>query len=112
MFKKTEGPNYFCIFTKLDRQLAQVELTPIEKTDWLITRLFVPSGYRNQGIATKLMQELTNWADEKGVALIAEINPYGDLGREELIEFSLKHGFRQETRENNIVFKRAPSGIG
>lgn len=109
MFKRSESPDYFCIYQKLDSKLTQVELNRIEKNDWLITRLFVPPTYRNQGIATGLMQELTAWADEKEVVLIAEINPYGDLGREELIEFLKKHGFNQIEQGNNILYKRALS---
>lgn len=77
MFKRTESPDFFCIYKKYDYKLAQVELNRIEKNDWLITRLFVPPNYRNQGIATGLMQELTTWANEKKITLIAEINPMG-----------------------------------
>jgi len=106
MFTRTESPDYFCIFKKLDHKLAQVELNRIEKNDWLISRLFVPSVYRNQRIATGLMQELTAWADEKEVTLIAEINPYGDLGKKELIEFLKKHGFEQVEKENSVLFIR------
>ena len=108
MFTRTESPDYFCIFKKLDHKLAQVELNRIEKNDWLISRLFVPSVYRNQRIATGLMQELTIWADAKKATLIAEINPYGDLGREKLIEFLLKYNFKQVEKENNILYKRTP----
>lgn len=109
MFTRTESPDYFCIFKKLDHKLAQVELNRIEKNDWLITRLFVPPTYRNQGIATGLMQELTAWADEKEVTLIVEINPYGDLGREKLIKFLEKHSFNQVEQKNDILYKRTPS---
>ena len=108
MFKKSENPNYFCLYKKYERKIALVELNRVEKSDWLITRLFVPPNYRKQGIATNLMQELTTWADEKKVTLIAEINPYGDLGREKLIEFLEKHSFRQVQQENDILYKRTP----
>ncbi len=109
MFRKTESPDYFCLYEKYERKIALVELNRVEKNDWLITRLFVPPNYRNQGIASGLMQELTTWADEKKVTLVAEINPYGDLGREKLIEFLEKHSFRQVQQENDILFKRTPS---
>lgn len=109
MFKKTESPDYFCIYKNYERKIAQVELNRVEKNDWLISRLFVPPVYRNQGIATGLMQELTAWADEKQITLLAEINPYGDLGREKLIEFLFKYNFKQVEKENNILYKRTPS---
>lgn len=109
MFKRTESPDFFCIYKKYDYKLAQVEVNRIEKNDWLISRLFVPPNYRNQGIATKLMQKLTAWADEKKITLVAEINPYGDLGREKLVEFLKKHGFEQVEQKNDILFKRTPS---
>ena len=109
MFKKTESPDYFCIYKNYERKIAQVELNRVEKNYWLITRLFVPPNYRNQGIATGLMQELTTWADAKKATLIAEINPYGDLGREKLIEFLLKYNFRQVEQENDILYRKTPS---
>lgn len=109
MFKRNESPDYFCLYKKYERKIALVELNQIEKNDWLITRLFIPSNYRNQGIATGLMQELTIWADAKKVTLLAEINPYGDLGREKLIEFLFKYNFKQVEKENNILYKRTPS---
>lgn len=109
MFKRTESPDFFCIYKKYDYKLAQVEVNRIEKNDWLISRLFVPPNYRNQGIATKLMQKLTAWADEKKITLVAEINPYGDLGGEKLVEFLEKHSFKQVEQENDILFKRTPS---
>jgi GNAT superfamily N-acetyltransferase len=108
MFKRAESPDFFCIYEKYDHKLAQVEVNRIEKNDWLISRLFVPPTYRNQGIATNLMQELCTWADEKKATLIAEINPYGDLGRDKLIEFLFKNDFKQVEKENDILFKRAP----
>ena len=108
MFKRTESPDFFCIYKKCDYKLAQVEVNRVEKNDWLISRLFVPPVYRNQGIATGLMQELTAWADEKQITLLAEINPYGDLGREKLIEFLFKFNFNQVEKENDILFIRKP----
>ena len=109
MFKKSENPNYFCLYKKYERKIALVELNRVEKSDWLITRLFMPPNYRKQGIATNLMQELCTWADVKKVTLAAEINPYGDLGREKLVEFLFKYNFKQVQQENDILFKRTPS---
>lgn len=105
MFKRTESPDYFCLYKKYDYKLAQVELNRVEKNDWLISRLFVPSVYRNQRIATGLMQELTIWADEKKVTLVAEINPYGDLGKAKIAEILKQNEFKQV---NNIWFTRKP----
>lgn len=110
MFKRTESPDYFCLYKKYERKIALVELNQIEKNNWLITRLFVPPAFRNKGITTKLMQELVNWADEKEITLLAEINPYGDLGREELIKFLEKHGFEQVEKENSVLFIRKKEG--
>lgn len=110
MFKKSENPNYFCLYKKYERKIALVELNRVEKSDWLITRLFVPPNYRNQGIATILMQELTTWADKKKATLIAEVNPYGDLGREKLIQFLFNFNFKQVEQENDILFIRKFKG--
>jgi GNAT superfamily N-acetyltransferase len=109
MLQKAESPDLVCIYRKFATKLAQVEATRIEKNNWLINRLFVPAIYRNQGIATKLMQELTAWADTKEATLIAEINPYGDLDKEKLIEFLEKYNFFLESQEKYSFYKRAPS---
>lgn len=56
------------------------------------------------------MQELCTWTDEKKATLIAEINPYGDLGREKLIQFLFYFNFKQVEQENDILFIRKFKG--
>jgi hypothetical protein len=40
-----------------------------------------------KSIATILMKELVTWADHNNIKFISEINPGGDLDKEQLIAF-------------------------
>lgn len=48
---------------------------------------------KGKGEGTLLMQELVKILDEKGVAVINTLNPYGDMDLEALTKFYEKYGF-------------------
>lgn len=62
---------------------------------WLITRINVPEDFRGLGHGRKLLKKITDEADEKGVNLFLEINPYGEMTYDELRDWYLRYGFKE-----------------
>ena len=50
-------------------------------------RLFVQPNYRKQGIGRKLWDMTQKELDTRGIDLIIDINPYGDMTYEQLLHF-------------------------
>lgn len=57
-------------------------------------RINVPKQDRSNGIGTELLKSLLNECREQNIALICEINPYGDLTYEQLDTWYRKYGFK------------------
>ena len=62
---------------------------------WYFNRLFVRNKFRGLGVATELMKKLINFIEEKKILLVCDVNPYGDLTKEQLISFYKKFGFQE-----------------
>jgi hypothetical protein len=62
---------------------------------YYFNRLNTPSKIRNKGIAKKLLQEMTEWADIEKISIWLDINPYGDLNLPQLISLYSKFDFQQ-----------------
>jgi len=60
-----------------------------------------------QGEGTLLMQEVVKILDEKGVAVINTINPYGGMNLAALIKFYKKYGF--ESVDDDGLMIRIPN---
>lgn len=58
-------------------------------------RLYVKEPYRKHGYGTFLLDTLLFCIAEKGLAIILDINPYGDMGYDDLEKFYMKHGFEK-----------------
>ena len=58
-------------------------------------RLFVKEPYRGHGYGTFLIDTLLFMLAEKGLNIILDINPYGDMSYEDLEKFYMKHGFER-----------------
>lgn len=75
---------------------AEIDIIPVSKKRFLITRVFVPSGHRQKGIGSELMKEVIHDADNECIELIVEPRPYidrSDEAYEKLRNFYAKHGF-------------------
>ena len=73
--------------------LAEVP-TKIYPGIWFwFSRLYVQPYARRKGAATDMMNKVVAWADEKGVAILNGINPYGEMTLEQLMIFYTKFGF-------------------
>jgi GNAT superfamily N-acetyltransferase len=64
------------------------------KLRWL-SKLYVAPEHRKQGYATKLLQKVIKDAQDAQLALMIEVNPFGDfdMDAETLETFYKKHGF-------------------
>ena len=60
---------------------------------WYFNRLFTPPEIRNKGYAKQAMNLLIEYLDENEIDLLCDINPYGDLSREQLEQFYRRYGF-------------------
>ena len=72
------------------------------RTWYYFSRIFVHRKIRNKGHATRLMQQLIEWADTYDYHIFCDINPYGDLTLEQLIVFYKKFGFKQIRKSTMI----------
>jgi len=100
---KIQSQNFFRIYKKLDSKSARVEINQ-ENGDWFLANVFVPPDYRNQGLATRFMEDILEWADRKGFILTTEIHSPDGIQEEKLIEILQRYGFEKE----NGQFTRKP----
>ena len=67
------------------------------KDEHLITEVWVPAAYRGNGYGNRLMEKVTEAADEEGATLTLDPCPYGrpgvDPDRHDLVEWYGRHGF-------------------
>lgn len=60
-----------------------------------LNRVNVPAKWRGQGIGRRLMQEVLDEADQLGVTLVLDINPYGDMDYQALSAWYQRVGFTE-----------------
>lgn len=103
----TEQIIFYCRIPDIS-QPAQIDASEVQPGTWYVNRLIVPKNARGQGIATALMQELITWANNNSIKLISEINPYGDLDKEQLITFYQKFNFTLTKNQEGEFIIREP----
>lgn len=78
-------------------KLAVCEVTLLNKPEpAYFSRLLVPPEFRKQGIATVLMTLMCKRLDARRIDLLCEINPYGEMNKEQLTTFYKKFGFVEQ----------------
>lgn len=76
-----------------------------DKNLWVFfNRLFVNENIRNRKVATRLMQQVVEWATDNKINIIIEVNPYGDLDFDQLVRFYKKFDFEQVN--TNVMIRR------
>lgn len=58
-----------------------------------ITRIHVPPAHRGMGYGAQLLRQIVSDADEVGILLSLEINPYGPLDYQDLENWYIRYGF-------------------
>ena len=72
---------------------------------YAITEVYVPANYRQQGIATRLMEEVIEDAELEEETLALRVAPYGDglMEVEQLEDWYARLGFRRSGRGDYMV---------
>lgn len=86
-----------------DEYLSENNKVVLEGVWYYFNRLNVPSKIRNKGIAKKLLQEMSEWADQEHVSIWLDINPYGDLDLRQLISLYSRFGFKQTLQQGTML---------
>lgn len=71
--------------------------TPVisTKSTYYFNRINVPISMRGTGLGSKLLKELLKAIKELDVALKCDINPYGDMDYQGLLEWYIRNGFKE-----------------
>lgn len=70
------------------------------------SRLNVPVKMRNRGIATQLMEQLTEWADSMQVNILNGVNASGSMDKESLILFYEKYSFVRISSDEMVRYPK------
>lgn len=94
---------------KSDRFIGTADLSQVVNVpDWFyFNRLFVPSPIRGQGIAKDLLERVVIWADESEVNICLSVNPYGDVGFDDLVKLYSRYGFVSVGPVDGIMVRMA-----
>jgi hypothetical protein len=93
-----------------DIKLAIAELSIIpdnslvdnmDGTWFYFNRLNVPLEFRNQGIASQMVDIITGICDKNKYNIWLDINPYGEMNYFQLKIFYIKNGFRKH--KNSLI---------
>lgn len=69
-------------------------------------RLYVEPGSRNQGLAKRLLERSMEYLRQTGLPTLCDVNPYGDLGYDKLVELYTRYGFCMKlVKKNNVAYE-------
>lgn len=81
-----------------------IDITEVSEGTWYVNRIFTRPEHRNKGYATSMMKELIKQATKHKAVLMLEVNPYGDLNYDQLVQWYEEFGFEWNT-EHNAMYK-------
>jgi GNAT superfamily N-acetyltransferase len=87
------------------RFLAVADLVWHTKKTLMLTRINVPTPYRGQGHASKLLKQILADADAEGITIHLHASPSGGLDESQLIAWYERHGF---VTKNCLIMERNP----
>lgn len=90
-------------YCKIGSLLAVLDMSDYYGEGKIITRINVPEKFRGKGYGRQLLKQATDWADENGITLWLEINPYGQMTYDELEAWYKRNGFK-----GHGIYKRRP----
>lgn len=90
-------PTYFCGSSGASSIIDTSPALVYEQRDGvLVTRVHTHESVRGKGMARELWKQCLADADAEGVTLCLEINPYGDMNREQLTAWYIRLGFEEQ----------------
>ena len=85
--------------------IAIADLSEIEDGVWEVNRLNVPRHQQGMGYGKRLIQRVCKAADDEGVTLRLNVNPYGSLDRDALVAWYERYGFVVEEDPERTGFE-------
>lgn len=84
-------------FTGFHTRLGHHDLASLDVIDhnggYIISRIFVPEGYRDIGIGNDLITRMTRKADAQKLILYIEVQAYGEMNNDQLKAWYERNGF-------------------
>ena len=82
----------------MSRQVLPLTFTRagVEETvadHWYFNRLVVKPAYRGRGLSKRLLTALTAQCAARELVLLCDVNPYGDLDHDQLVDLYHRFGF-------------------
>ncbi len=90
------------------KTFTSVDTVEYEPGTLYISRIKTRDSYQGQGGARELMQELIADADNEGVTLALEINPYGPMNFKQLESWYKRLGFKKTAAPFENCYLRKP----
>jgi GNAT superfamily N-acetyltransferase len=91
-----------------NRYLISIDLSPNindkSVSSAILNRVFTPPKLRGKGHAREAMGKMLQLADDLGITIYLDINPYGDMDYQQLEDWYKRLGFK----EWNGAMKRIP----
>ena len=76
------------------RQGVPLTTSTVDADDhWYFNRLFVKPQWRHRGLAKKILTRFTQLCADRRLVMLCDVNPYGDLDREQLMNLYRRFGF-------------------
>lgn len=83
-----------CYVDRATNSIADLVCPGELTTGWTITRINVPFKHRGNGVARKLLKQITDDADSDICSLWLEVSPSDGLDYDQLVAWYVRHGFR------------------
>jgi len=98
-------PNHISVSIIKDNKLAIAELSILPELMYVegkqtayFSRINVPKQITKQGIGSQLLDALLKYCLENKIAICCDVNPYGDMTKQQLIDWYIRHGFEYKMR--------------
>jgi len=84
------------VYYRRDNKLALAEASELEEGLFYFNRIFVPKEWRGEGLGDKILRKLLITIRDRNLKLVCEVSSYGEISDEDLKEWYICNGFREE----------------
>ena len=83
-----------------------IEVKGLNNPVYYFNRIKAQRGREGTGEGKALMIEICKVADEKGISILNELNPYGNRDEKSLIEFFKESGFEMFSEQASVMVRK------